>query len=110
MHDLERNRPLKACPDLSCRRLSTCHGLAPGKTCLKTHFASHDDWCDYMAAKINRITQRHGVAAEDEDPLSEDEALAEMYKIFRERERELDAMEAGKKPKKRREPALAPQD
>jgi hypothetical protein len=95
MEPMERNRPLKACPDMSCRRLRTCHGLAPRRTCLKTHYRNNDEFYDYMTAKINRLCR--GAKDDPNDTRSEDELLAEMYKILQEREREFDAMEANQR-------------
>jgi hypothetical protein len=93
MEPTERNRPLKACPDMSCRRNRTCHSLARGKACLITHFRNDDEWLDYMAAKINRITRRYGTKPSDDAEMSEDEALSAMYEIFQERAREFDQQE-----------------
>ena len=54
MNDHRRETPLADCPNLTCRRAGICHHLADRGNCLKTNFANHDDWCDYMAAKIRR--------------------------------------------------------
>lgn len=94
MQPMERNRPLKACPDMSCRRLKICHGLAPGKACLKTHYRNEDEYFGYIAAKINRLCR--GGKVDPNETRSDDELLAEVYKIFQERVRELDAMEKGR--------------
>ena len=91
MEPTERNKPLKACPHLSCRRSKTCHTLARGKACLITHFKNDDEWYDYMATKIRRITRRS-----KPDParaeLSEDELMAIMYRALKDRLAEFDAL------------------
>ncbi len=87
MNDHRRETPLADCPNLTCRRAGICHHLADRGNCLKTNFASHDDWCDYMAAKIRRITASSGSPPRDPSlpKLAEGEALALVYKAFEKR-------------------------
>ncbi len=82
-----RETPLADCPNLTCRRAGICHHLAKDGNCLKTSFASHDDWCDYMAAKIRRITASSGSPPRDPSlpKMEEGEALARVYKAFERR-------------------------
>ena len=94
MQPMERNRPLKACPDLSCRRLQTCHGLAPRKACLKTHYRNDSEFYDYMAAKFRRFSR--GARPDPHDTRTDDESMAEMRKVLEERLRELVALEGPK--------------
>ena len=91
---MERNKPLKACPDLSCRRLQTCHRQAAGKACLKTHFRNDDEFYDYMAAKLNRLCR--GDKPDPNDTRTDDEKMADLRKVFEERLRELEALEGPK--------------
>lgn len=83
---MERDQPLKACPDLSCRRLKTCHRQAAGRPCLKTHFRNDDEFYDYLAAKINRLCR--GGKPDPNDTRTDDEKLAEVRRAFEERLRE----------------------
>lgn len=79
--------PLAACPNLTCRRAGICHHLAQNGNCLKTSFATHDDWCDYMADKIRKFHASCNFPPRDPNlpELSESEALAIVYKAFQER-------------------------
>ena len=87
MNDHRRETPLADCPNLTCRRAGICHHLADRGNCLKTNFASHDDWCDYMAAKIRRITASFNSPPRDPSlpKMSEGEALSRVYKAFEKR-------------------------
>jgi hypothetical protein len=94
MQPMERGKPLKACPDLSCRRLKACHRKARGKACLKTHYRNDDEFYDFMTAKINRLCR--GAKPDPHDTRSDDEKMADLRKIFVERLRELEASEGRK--------------
>ena len=92
----EREKPFKACPDLSCRRIHICQKLAPRKNCLKTHFRNDDECYDYLAAKINRICKGAKSKRDPNDTRSDSELMAELRKIFVERLEYLEALEARK--------------
>jgi hypothetical protein len=97
MNDHRRETPLADCPNLTCRRAGICHHLADRGHCLKTNFASHDDWCDYMAAKIR--TFHASLNSPPRDPslpeVTEAEALSIVYKAFEQRLAEDRAGKAG---------------
>lgn len=92
----EREKPLKACPDLTCRRINTCQNLAPRKNCLKTHFRNDDECYDFLAAKINRLCRGYKSKRDPNDTRSDSELMAEVRKVFVERLHELEALEAQK--------------
>ena len=90
-----RDVALAACPDLGCRRRKVCGKLGINGNCLKTNFASHDDWCIYIAAKINKFMA--GLPVRERDPnapeLTTNDAMANLRKAFDERVIELRAQE-----------------
>ena len=82
-----RETPLTVCPSLRCRRRKTCKGLAYDRQCLKTHFATGDDWRNHMAAKIRKF--HASLNSPPPNPslpeVSEAEALSIVYKAFEKR-------------------------
>ena len=80
---MERNKPLKACPDLSCRRLQTCHRQSAGKACLKTHFRNDSEFYDSLTARINRLCR--GSKPDPNDTRTDSEKMAEVRQAFEER-------------------------
>jgi hypothetical protein len=82
-----RETPLTACPSLRCRRRKTCKGLAYDGQCLKTHFATGDDWRNHMAAKIRKFHASLNLPPRDPNlpEVSEAEALSIVYKAFEKR-------------------------
>jgi hypothetical protein len=51
-----RVKPLVKCPHASCGRGNkACRKLAAGKACLKTHFATHHDWEEFMIARFDDL-------------------------------------------------------
>ena len=65
-----RVKPLGTCPHTSCGRGNKfCLKLAAGKACLKTHFATHQDWQNFMFARfrdLDRFSAALGKLTEDE--------------------------------------------
>ncbi len=65
-----RVKPLGTCPHASCARGNkACRKLAAGNACLKTHFATHRDWEQFMAARmhdLDRFTDALGELTEEE--------------------------------------------
>ena len=65
-----RVKPLGTCPHASCGRGDkACRKLAAGNACLKTHFATHDDWERFMTARfddLDRFTAALGKLSEEE--------------------------------------------
>ena len=65
-----RVKPLGTCPHASCARGNKiCRKLAAGHACLKTHFATHHDWEQYMVARfkdLDRFTNALGKLSEEE--------------------------------------------
>jgi hypothetical protein len=92
----EREKPFKACPDLSCRRINRCQKLAPRKNCLKTHFRNDDEWFDYMAARINRLCKGAKSKRDPNDTRSDSELMAEFHQALVERLEYLEGLEARK--------------
>ena len=88
MWSLERNVPLKACPNMSCRREHVCHKAATGGECAITHYLSKDEWYDELTARIQEL-RKEG----DPDPatryLSGEAKAAAVYKALKERAIEL---------------------
>ena len=65
-----RVKPLVKCPHASCGRGDkACRKLAAGKACLKTHFATHHDWEEFMIARFDDLERFTDVLR----PLSEEE-------------------------------------
>jgi hypothetical protein len=53
-----RVKPLGTCPHASCGRGDkSCMKLAAGTACLKTHFATHQDWENFMIARFDDLTR-----------------------------------------------------
>lgn len=88
-----RETPLTACPNLSCRRRRTCKGMAHDRQCLKTHFATGDDWRNYMVAKLHKLYVERGGSPEDlhKPPKEDPEGVARLYNALRKRAAEHDA-------------------
>ena len=65
-----RVKPLGTCPHASCGRGNkACRKLAAGIACLKTHFATHHDWEEFMSSgfdDLDRFTARLGKLSEEE--------------------------------------------
>ncbi|HLA02757.1 MAG TPA: hypothetical protein VJ019_08345 [Aestuariivirga sp.] len=65
-----RVKPLGTCPHASCGRGNkACRKLAAGNACLKTHFATHHDWKNFMIARLDdleRFTDALGKLDEEE--------------------------------------------
>ena len=65
-----RVKPLGTCPHASCGRGNkACRKLAAGNACLKTHFATHHDWEEFMTARfgdLDRFTAALGELSEEE--------------------------------------------
>ena len=87
MWSLERDVPLKACPDMFFRRDKICHGAVSGRHCAITHFLNKDDLYDMLSARIYELRKMG-----DPDPATrylEGEAkAAAVYKALLEREAE----------------------
>ncbi len=65
-----RVKPLVKCSHASCGRGDkSCRKLAAGKACLKTHFATHHDWEEFMIARFDDLERFTDVLR----PLSEEE-------------------------------------
>lgn len=66
-----RVKPLGTCPHTSCGRGNkSCLKLAAGKACLKTHFATHQDWHNFMLARfrdLDRFIDALGRLTEEEE-------------------------------------------
>ena len=82
-----RETPLAVCPNLSCRRRKTCKGMAYDGQCLKTHFATGDDWRNYMVAKLHKLYVERGGSPEDlrKPPKEDPEGVARLYNALKER-------------------------
>ncbi len=82
-----REEPLAACPNSSCRRRKTCKGLAYGRQCLKTNFATGDDWRNYLVTELRRLYVESGGSPEDLDkpPDENPEGPARLYKALQDR-------------------------
>ena len=65
-----RVKPLGTCPHASCGRGNkACRKLAAGRACLKTHFATHHDWEEFMISRfddLQRFTDALGKLNEEE--------------------------------------------
>ena len=65
-----RVKPLGTCQHASCGRGNkACRKLAAGNTCLKTHFATHHDWEEFMISRfdnLERFTAVLGKLSEEE--------------------------------------------
>ncbi len=67
--------------------------MAYDRQCLKTHFATGDDWRNYMVAKLNELYVERGGSPEDlRNPPKEDpEGVARLYSALKERVAEHEA-------------------
>ena len=66
-----RVKPLVKCPHASCGRGNkACRKLAAGNDCLKTHFATHHDWEEFMISRFDDLERFTNVLR----PLSEEES------------------------------------
>ena len=94
-----RGTPLKAGPNAGCRRRKNCKGLAFGGQCLKTDFATHDDWCNYMVTKLRKLYVERGGSPEDfrKPPKEDPEGLARLYNALKERVAEDEAQNASQR-------------
>ena len=65
-----RLKPLSTCPHASCGRGNkACRMKAAGNACLKTHFATPDDWENFMIARfddLGRFTAALGKLSKEE--------------------------------------------
>ncbi len=65
-----RVTPLGTCPHASCGRGDkACRKLAAGNACLKSHFATHRDWEEFMTSgftDLDRFTARLGKLSGEE--------------------------------------------
>jgi hypothetical protein len=51
-----RVKPLGTCPHALCGRGDkACRKLVAGNACLKTHFATHHDWEEFMISRFNDL-------------------------------------------------------
>ena len=55
MNDYRRETP-RGLPQLDLPARREFARSWPDRKCLKTHFATHDDWCNYMVAKLRSIS------------------------------------------------------
>jgi hypothetical protein len=49
-----REHPRRRCPSVACRRAGTCHGVADGGPCLRTH-EPEDEALERLARKLDAI-------------------------------------------------------
>ncbi|MDP1703005.1 MAG: hypothetical protein Q8L53_18855 [Aestuariivirga sp.] len=72
-----RVKPLGTCPHTSCGRGDkTCRKLAAGNACLKTHFATHHDWEQFMVARFNDLERfTNALGKLDEEEMWNDDAM-----------------------------------
>ena len=84
MKPVERDVPLKACPDLSCGRKGYCLFWAYHTHCLKTHYRNHDEWRQEVIGRINELRKEKFY-----DPvraaMTPDERASQIYKLLKAR-------------------------
>jgi hypothetical protein len=88
MKSWPRDVLLAACPHLSCSRRKQCFLLAQGDHCIKTHYVNADEWRDEVTARIYEL-QKQGDPNPETKYLSGDDRAAYVYKLLKERAREL---------------------
>jgi hypothetical protein len=88
MKPMERDVPLKACPDLSCGRRRHCLRLAYDIYCLKTYYRNHDEWRQEIIDRINEL-RKEGDDNPETKYLSGDARADYVYNALKKRAREL---------------------
>ena len=84
---LLRAKPLRSCPELACGRgAGHCRKRGGQGTCLKTHFASHDQFLRAVTQKLyaqfpHLRNAQEGAAA----PQENGEAMARMHRALKAR-------------------------
>ena len=97
--DFPRDTPLRKCPHAACTRgRKTCQKLSFKGACVKTHFATYDEWAQWMADRIFAFVAKNARPLDPYEPrMSDAEAGARMYRALQNRLAQGEADEAAAK-------------